>query len=360
MTPTAARPRYLITGGAGFVGSNVALRLKREHPSADVLALDNLKRRGSELNLPRLREGGVEFIHGDVRSMDDLRCLPTITTLVECSAEPSVLAGYQGGARYVQDTNLTGTLNCLELVARDQADLIFLSTSRVYPIAGINAICVEGADRFAIDPAIANAGASERGITEDFPLAGSRTLYGATKLASELMIEEYAAMHGFRYTVLRCGVIAGPWQMGKTDQGFVLLWLARHLWKQPLSYIGFGGTGKQVRDVLHVEDLCDLVHSAVHDMDPLNGRVFNAGGGATNAVSLRDCTAMCAEITGNRMDIGADVNDRPGDLKVYVSDHTRLANATGWAPKRDAHRLFTDSFAWLRQHEDQLRVIIGQ
>jgi CDP-paratose 2-epimerase len=360
MTAGPAPKRYLITGGAGFVGSSIALRLKREEPNAHIIALDNLKRRGSELNLPRLRDAGIGFVHGDVRSMSDLQGLPTIDALIECSAEPSVVAGYEGGARYVQDTNLMGTLNCLELVARDKADLIFLSTSRVYPIAGINGMCSEHADRFAIDPAIAPLGAGPKGIAEDFPLEGARTLYGATKLASELMIEEYAAMHGFRYVVLRCGVIAGPWQMGKTDQGFVLLWLARHLWNMPLSYIGFGGAGKQVRDVMHVEDLCDLIGSAVHDMRPLDGRVLNAGGGAVNAISLREATALCADITGNTLEIGKDPNDRQGDIKVYVSDHSRLSSITGWAPQRGVQRLFEDSFAWLRQHEDSLRVIMGQ
>jgi CDP-paratose 2-epimerase len=278
---------------------------------------------------------------------------------VECSAEPSVVAGYQGGARYVQDTNLMGTLNCLDLVARDHADLIFLSTSRIYPIAAINAMCVERGGRFEIDPALAPGGASERGISDAFPLNGARTLYGATKLASELMIEEYAAMHGFKQTIFRCGVIAGPWQMGKTDQGFVLLWLARHRWRSPLSYIGFGGEGKQVRDVLHVEDLCDLVMNALGHMDRVNGKVYNAGGGKSNALSLRECTDICATLTGEKLAIGSDPNDRPGDIKLYITDNTRITADTGWQPQRDLPRVFGDSFAWLRQHEEQLRVIIG-
>ncbi|MFT3883911.1 MAG: NAD-dependent epimerase/dehydratase family protein [Flavobacteriales bacterium] len=351
---------YLITGGAGFVGSSLALRLKREVPGAEVIALDNLKRRGSELNLPRLREAGVKFIHGDVRERSDLLGLPHIDALVECSAEPSVLAGYQGGADYVQDTNLVGTLNCLALVARDKADLVFLSTSRVYPIAAINAMCIEESEGFRIDPASAPVGAGERGIAEDFPVAGARTLYGATKLASELMIEEYAQMHGFRYVIDRCGVIAGPWQMGKTDQGFVLLWLARHLWQQQLAYTGFGGQGKQVRDVLHVDDLCDLVLAQLNDMDRVNGHVLNAGGGAKNADTLRGFTDRCARITGNHIAVGSDPAERPGDLKLYVTDNTRVTALTGWAPKRDIDTLLQDSLAWLRQHEEQLRVILGQ
>lgn len=350
---------YLITGGAGFVGSSLALRLKQAEPGAEVIALDNLKRRGSELNLPRLREASVRFVHGDVRERADLLALPPIDALIECSAEPSVLAGYQGSADYVVDTNLLGTLNCLALVARDQADLVFLSTSRVYPIAAINGMCVEADDRFRIDADHAPVGASERGISEDFPLNGVRSLYGATKLASELLIAEYAAMHGFRYVVDRCGVIAGPWQMGRTDQGFVLLWLARHLWNMPLAYTGLGGQGKQVRDVLHVDDLCDLVLLQLRDMDRVNGHVLNAGGGAANADTLRGFTERCARLTGNRLAIGSDATERPGDLKLYVTDNRRITALTGWAPQRDIDTLLRDSLAWLKQHEERLRVVLA-
>ncbi|MBK9759432.1 MAG: NAD-dependent epimerase/dehydratase family protein [Flavobacteriales bacterium] len=358
--PARKEPRsYLITGGAGFVGSSIALRLKATEPDAKVLALDNLKRRGSELNLPRLRAAGVEFMHGDVREHSDLKGIPKIDALIECSAEPSVVAGYQGGAQYVQDTNLMGTLNCLDLVARDKADLLFLSTSRVYPIAAINGMCSELPDRFTIDQAKTPVGASIAGIGENFPLAGARTLYGATKLASELMIEEYANMHGFRYVVNRCGVIAGPWQMGKTDQGFILLWLARHHWKLPLSYIGFGGKGKQVRDVLHVEDLCDLVLLQLGDMELVNAQVLNVGGGVDNSDTLHGFTDRCASLTGNYLEIGSDGNDRPGDIKLYVTDNTRVKGLTGWTPKRNIDEVLSDSFAWLRQHEDQLRVIVA-
>ncbi len=359
MSATNARRSYLITGGAGFVGSSIALRLKREEPDALVLSLDNLKRRGSELNLPRLREAGVDFIHGDVREVSDLRGLPRMDAVIECSAEPSVVAGFQGGAQYVQDTNLVGTLNCLDLVARDKADLIFLSTSRVYPIGAINAMCVDRDGRFVIDPALAPNGASEEGVAEEFPLTGPRTLYGATKLASELMIEEYAHMHGFRYAVNRCGVIAGPWQMGKTDQGFILLWLARHHWRLPLAYIGFGGEGKQVRDVLHVDDLCDLVLLQLRDMDRVSGQVLNAGGGAANSDSLKGFTERCAAITGQHLEVGRNTTDRPGDIKLYITDNARITARTGWSPKRGIDTVLEDSYRWLKQHEDALRVILA-
>jgi CDP-paratose 2-epimerase len=349
----------LVTGGAGFVGSSFALHWKARYPGSAVIAFDNLKRRGSELNLSRLKQAGIQFVHGDVRNANDLMQLPHIDALVECSAEPSVLAGYGAGARYVVDTNLLGTINCLELVARDHADLVFLSTSRVYPIAAINELCEQTEDGFGIAPNAVIAGASARGLAEDFPLTGVRSLYGATKLASELLITEYADANGFRAVIDRCGVIAGPWQMGKTDQGFVLLWIARHHWGLPLQYTGFGGLGDQVRDVLHVYDLCDLVTLQLEQMDHVKGRTFNAGGGRNNSTTLRGFTQLAAEVTGKRMDVGSDANDRLGDVKYYVTDNTHVTQVTGWSPQRDLRTVFSDSFAWLIQHEEQLRAILA-
>jgi nucleoside-diphosphate-sugar epimerase len=208
--------RILITGGAGFVGSNLAVSLASRHPDWEVVALDNLYRNGSELNLPRLEEAGVEFIKGDVREPGDLGKLPELTALIECSAEPSVMSGVDGDTGYLVHTNLTGAYNCLELARRDAAFVVFLSTSRVYPVAALNALAyAEEETRFVLADQQPVPGASSDGISEDFPLEGARTLYGATKLAAELLIEEYREMFGLRAAVNRCGVIAGPWQMGR-------------------------------------------------------------------------------------------------------------------------------------------------
>src|SRR5262245_35092033 len=248
--------RILITGGAGFVGSHLALSLKRRNASAVVVAFDNLKRRGSELAVNRLHREHVEFVHGDVRSAEDLAHAGAFDLLLECSAEPSVHAGYGESPSYVVQTNLFGTVNCLEAARRHRADVIFLSTSRVYPIDKLRSLPLEPrGSRFVIPEGAGGLGWSVRGITCGFPLTGHRSMYGATKLASELLIEEYRAMYGMRTVVNRCGVVSGPWQMGKVDQGFVVLWAARHLFDEGVTYVGFGGEGLQVRDVLHVDDL---------------------------------------------------------------------------------------------------------
>ena len=248
--------RVLVTGGAGFVGANLAVAFAGRQPDWEVIAFDNLRRRGSELGLPRLREAGVRFIHGDVRELADLLAIEPVDAVLECSAEPSALSGFDGDTRYIVGSNLVGAHNCLELARRDGAQMVFLSTSRVYPFATLDrAAYREAPTRFEIEPGQDIPGLSSEGVSELFPLEGPRTLYGATKLAAELLVAEYASAFGIPTVIDRCGVIAGPWQMGKVDQGVFTYWVLAHYFRRELRYIGYGGLGKQVRDLLHVEDL---------------------------------------------------------------------------------------------------------
>src|SRR5919204_4876142 len=175
--------RILITGGAGFVGANLGVSLASRNPGWEVIVFDNLKRRGSELNLPRLREAGVRFVHGDVRELADLLALDPVNAIIECSAEPSVLAGVDGDTSYAVHTNLMGAYHCLELAKRDDAQFVFLSTSRVYPVDALRSLAYhENSTRLKLDAEQPFPGASAAGISGEFPLAGARTLYGATKL----------------------------------------------------------------------------------------------------------------------------------------------------------------------------------
>lgn len=352
MTPR----RVLVTGGAGFVGSALALRARLAWPDAVVTAFDNLRRRGSELNLPRLRQAGVEFVHGDIRNPADLAPLGNgLDLLLECSAEPSVLAGYGGDPSYVIDTNLTGTIHCLELARTSGAAVVFLSTSRVYPIAAINRIRTdETTTRFEIAADQDIPGVTPAGISEEFPLKGARSIYGATKLASELMLEEYHEAFGLRTLVNRCGVIAGPWQMGKVDQGVFSLWMNRHLTGGSLTYNGWNGDGKQVRDVLHVDDLADLVVTQVGMLETLSGETFNVGGGRGSSLSLAETTALCETISGRRIDITPNPETRVADVKIYVTDNTKVTAATGWTPQRNAEQVLRDLHTWMTTYSDQL------
>jgi len=352
--------RILVTGGAGFVGSSLALAFKRNRPTANVVVLDNLKRRGSELALQRLRSNGVEFVHGDVRVGDDLLAVGPVDLLIEASAEPSVHAGYDGNPNYLIQSNLIGAANCLEHARRHDSIFVFLSSSRVYPIGLLRALPLErAATRFVLRSDADLPGVTAAGISEGFPLSGNRSLYGATKLAAELLVEEYKATYGVRALINRCGVISGPWQMGKVDQGFVSLWMARHLFGNSLAYMGFGGEGLQVRDVLHVDDLYDLLARQLANLNRHYAQTcYNVGGGIENSISLRELTQLCQEFAGRRIKIDRIVETRHADIPFYVSNCTAVREAVGWKPQRALSTVLEDVWRWLVDHRDQLEPIL--
>ena len=351
----------LITGGAGFVGSSLAMLLKEKYPHYNLIVLDNLKRRGSELNLPRLKEAGITFIHGDIRNPEDFNDIDTVDVVIEASAEPSVLSGIGTTPDYLVNTNLVGTINCLNFATKQKADFVFLSTSRVYPINHIENIqFTEEETRFSIaQKQSILRGVSAAGLNEEFPLDGYRSLYGATKLASEYMIHEYNHFYGLRTVINRCGVLTGPWQMGKIDQGVVVLWLARHFWQTPLSYIGFGGTGKQLRDILHVHDLFRLVDWQIHNMDVVNNQILNVGGGLDVSVSLQELTTHCEDITGNKTPISAVAETRTADIRIFQTDNTKVTNLTGWRPEIGVRQILEETFDWMKANEKQLKSILN-
>lgn len=338
--------RILVTGGAGFVGSHLAIALKQRHPGAEVVALDSLSRDRSRENLPRLRDAGVSFVQGDVRVKEDLLALGRIDALVECSAEPSVVTGVEGSPDDLIRTNLMGAYHCLELARRDNAQVVFLSTSRVYPVRHLVGIQLEQTEtRFEIAAEQELPGVSPAGIAEDFPIWGARTLYGATKLSAEHLIEDYVEGYGLRAVINRFGAIAGP----GGDDVFTHWVLAHHLGR-PLAYTAFGG--KQVRDLVHIDDVADLIVEQLLSPDWWTGLIANVGGGREISLSLRETTELCAEITGNRVDVSDASAERPGDIPLYISDCTRIFEHTEWRPRRDARRILGDVHDWIRANEE--------
>jgi len=351
--------KILITGGAGFVGSSLAIALKTNYPDYQLLALDNLKRRGSELNLSRLKKADVEFVHGDIRNKEDFDALPAVDVVIEASAEPSVLAGLDGTPDYLINTNLFGTVNCLNYALKHKAAFVFLSTSRVYPIKTLESLnFVEEETRFALADEQPVPGASAKGIAENFPLDGPRSLYGTTKLASELLIQEYNEFYDLKTVINRCGVITGPWQMGKVDQGVMVLWVAKHYFQQQLGYFGYGGTGKQIRDMLHVADLYRLIDWQLHNLEKVNGQILNVGGGLESSASLQELTTICQEVTGHTIPIKAVEETRTADIRLYVTDNTKVTQLTGWRPEIGIKQIVGEIAEWLKENEADLAPIL--
>jgi CDP-paratose 2-epimerase len=338
--------KLLITGGAGFVGSNLALAVLQAFSDAEVVCMDNLYRRGSELNLPRLKMAGVRFHHGDVREQTAFP-QEAFDFLLECSAEPSVLAGQNGLPDYLFQTNLVGTFNCLEKARAWNSRFLFLSTSRVYPIARLEAHDWQEENTRFVWEDHGNDGITSHGVSEKTDMTGARSLYGFTKLSSEYLIEEYRAAYGLKAVINRCGVIAGPWQFGKVDQGVAALWVLAHRFGWPLNYIGYGGTGKQLRDFLHVADLCDLLIEQIRDFDKWDGWAGNVAGGLPNTASLMELTELCKTITGKRIHVGSVLPDRPNDLRLFIGNCEKLFRRTNWRPKRDIQCIISDINDWV-------------
>jgi CDP-paratose 2-epimerase len=349
----------LITGGAGFVGSNLALLFRQARPELNVTVMYNLKRRGSELSLPRLANAEIEFRHGDIRAPGDFDLLPPFDLMIDCSAEPSVQACLGSSPRAGLDVNLLGTINCLEAARARGAAFLFLSTSRIYPIAPLNNLSfVEADTRFRWVDIPGVPGFSERGIAEGFTLHGARSFYGASKLACEQLIQEYVHSYGMRALINRCGILAGPWQMAKADQGVITLWVAHHYYGRPLRYTGFDGRGKQVRDILHVNDLFDLLQLQLRSPERWDGQVYNVGGGNEMSVSLRELTALCARVTGKNVPIGSVPETGGLDLRMYVTDFRKAEFDFGWRPTRSPCQVVSDIHNWIEMNPQTLERIL--
>lgn len=345
----------LVTGGAGFIGSHICIQLKKYYPDIRVTAFDNLSRKGSELNVPRLENHGVVFLKADVRFKKDLS-LKDIDLIIECSAESSVMAGISSSPEYLLETNVIGAINCFELARKNNADIIFLSTSRVYPIKQLNNLLFkEDKTRFSLLDKQEIIGSSGKGISENFPLNGVRSLYGATKLSAELLLGEYTENYNMKAIINRFGLVSGPWQMGKMDQGIIAYWLAAHIYGNNLSYIGWGGEGKQVRDVLHVNDLWDLLSIQIKDMQLFSGKIYNVGGGLENSISLLELTNICKELSGNTVKIKYVPNTRAGDIRIYITDNTRIHSQTNWTPKKNVRTTVKEVYKWIIDNKESLK-----
>ena len=350
--------KIFISGACGFVGSELALGLRSL--GYEVSGCDNFSRPGSELNQERIEAAGVEFWRGDVRDEKDLERVRGVDWVIDAAANPSVLAGVDGKttSRELLEHNLWGTVNLLEVCKRENAGMILLSTSRVYSIPALCALPVE-AEKGAFVLREQSSAAGPRGLTEGFSTAAPVSLYGASKLASEQLALEYGAAFGFPVWIDRCGVMAGAGQFGKPDQGIFSYWI--HSWarKAPLKYIGFDGTGHQVRDCLHPQDLLELLVKQMAAGQEGKERICNVSGGAASAMSLRQLSDWCTEEFGPH-EVAVDLSPRPFDLPWVVLDSARAEALWDWKPRRSVSDICAEIARHAREHPEWLAVSAGK
>ena len=340
--------KILITGICGFVGSTLARVLQDQSRGGEPLAIvgvDNFSRPGSESNRQELRRRGIKIFHSDLRVASDLEGLPAFDWVIDAAANPSVLAGVDGktSSRQILDHNLGSTINVLELCKRHQAGFILLSTSRVYSIPPLASLpMVEKNGAFTPDASQPlPQGVSTAGLTEEFSVAPPVSLYGASKLASELLALEYAETFGFPVWINRCGVLAGAGQFGRADQGIVAFWINAWLRKRALKYIGFGGHGFQSRDALHPRDLVPVLQQQFAFTGKAPTRIFNFSGGAENAFSLLQLSRWCAGKFGEHQ-VAADHTPRPFDIPWMVLDSSRAKSFWNWQPQTSLEAIFKE------------------
>jgi CDP-paratose 2-epimerase len=343
---SAHSPRILITGGAGFVGTNLAKRLAGE--GAQVRVLDTLARSGSEQNIAWLGArfpNEIEFLRGDIRNVEAVRsALDGIDHVYHLAAQVAVTTSL-ADPRADFDVNAGGTLNLLEAVRKraDAPSLLYASTNKVY--GGLPDVHVQpiGKRYVPIDDRVRACGIGElRALDFHSP-------YGCSKGAADQYVIDYSRSFGLRTIVTRMSCIYGPHQHGNEDQGWVAHFVRRALTALPVTIYG---DGMQVRDVLFVEDLVDAFERARMNVDALGGRTFNLGGGTHNTLSVLELVEHIEHITGRAMQVTMD-EWRVGDQRYYVSDVSSFASLTGWRPQRDVGTGLAALCAWFEGAPDE-------
>ncbi len=338
--------KLLITGVCGFVGSRIASWFREHKPDVHIIGLDNFARPGSETNRLTLKSLGVTVQHGDTRIPSDFELLPEVEWIIDAAANPSVLAGIDGqtSSRQLVEHNLYGTVNLLEHCRRCHCGLVLLSTSRVYSINALRALPLVAANgAYTWDEASHSAviGASANGIDVDFPTTPPISLYGSTKLASELLALEYSEAFSLPVWINRCGVMAGAGQFGTADQGIFSFWIHSYAQKRPLKYIGFDGTGCQVRDALHPDDLAELIARQIGINPAPGSNILNLGGSPENAMSLAQLSSWCAQRFGQHH-VESTRKSRLFDVPWLIMDNRRASEQLKWQPKRNLHSILDE------------------
>jgi len=340
--------KILITGGCGFIGSNLAEHLNSKFK---VSSLDYLLRSGSKLNEIRLNKKKIKNYRIDISNKNKILKLPKYDIIIHCCADSSVITPKDKIGKTIS-TNFDGTKNILEKCLKDKSNLIFFSSSRVYSVDYINKLIGKKILNKRINLS------KKYLINEKFSTKSPITFYGFTKLASEMLIREYSNYFGLKYIINRPGVVSGPWQFGKVEQGFVSLWIWRFLNKMKLSYNGYGGNGYQVRDILHIEDLNELIHKQIAKLNKINNRTFNVGGGLNNSIDLNKLTELVSNFFSYKIKVKKNRSTSLYDIPIYISDNNSISKIYKWRPKRNIDNIIKDTISWQKKYKLKLKKFI--
>ena len=335
---------YLITGGAGFIGSNYVWRLLKR--GEDVVIYDNLSREGGPRNLAWLRQefGGeaVNLIVGDVRDVSLLTTAAEKADVIVHLASQVAVTTSVLDPRQDFEINAQGTFNVLEaarLSGRNPA-VLYASTNKVY--GGMDEVAVEEGETSYYYPNL------PFGASEAQPL-DFHSPYGCSKGAGDQYVRDYHRIYGLPTVVFRQSCIYGPRQFGVEDQGWVAWFVIAAIIGRPITIYG---DGKQVRDVLYVEDLLDAYDLALENLSIANGQVYNIGGGSANTLSIwREFGPLLEELVGHEVPVTRDIW-RPGDQRVFIADIRKAKRELGWEPKINVETGVRRLFAWVNENKD--------
>ena len=338
------KDRVLITGGAGFIGSNLASRLLKE--GHEIVILDNMSRSGCELNLDWLSQthgsNAFKLINADITDFDAVKkAAERMNRIYHLAGQVAVTTSVKNPRRDFED-NAFGTFNVLEAarLLGDNPILIFASTNKVY--GGMeDATVVEDAQRYRY----LNL---PDGVPETQPI-DFHSPYGCSKGAGDQYVRDYARIYGLRTVVSRQSCIYGCRQFGIEDQGWVAWFIIAALKNRPITIYG---NGKQVRDILFIDDLLDAYDAMVKNIDAVAGKIFNIGGGPGNVMSIwAEFGPMLEEFIGQPIPVTYE-DWRPGDQPVYISDIRKAGQELGWCPKVSVRQGVTQLFEWIRNNQE--------
>ncbi len=341
--------RYLIVGGAGFIGVNAAEYYARQGHAVTVL--DNFSRRGTEQNVNWLRREhpDVKVVRADIRTDRETLAAEagSCDVLLHLAAQVAVTTSVSD-PRSDFEINALGTFNVLE-AARQAADppiVLYSSTNKVY--GGMEDVpVIEEEDRYRFEHL-------PYGVGEDQHL-DFHSPYGCSKGSADQYVCDYARIYGLRTVTFRQSCIYGPHQFGIEDQGWVAWFTLRGLLGQPVTIYG---DGKQVRDVLYVDDLIVAFDAAIQRIAQVSGRAYNLGGGPANTLSILALIELLGKIGGSKMDYFSG-DWRPGDQRVYVSDVRRAERELGWKPQTPPEIGVRQMRAWMAANLEAIEEVYG-